>query len=168
MIVFQFRHSRANGDPGRTSSDRLRLRSAPTGNYVNVGARWACTNGGNCFRYARTRKVKLGRVFAQTQLDEHQRPVRDELTTSYVGAMESAEAFGTRIYAEAIRPGVTRSAQAIVLGDGARWIWGIAEEHFTARFRSSISSTRGSTWLFCQPCLWNRCDKVERMDRGPP
>lgn len=79
---------------------------------------------------AKTREVKLGCVFTQTALDENQRPVRDEHSTSYVGAIESAEAFGARIYAEAIRRGVTRAAQVIVLGDGARWIWGIAEEHF--------------------------------------
>jgi hypothetical protein len=79
---------------------------------------------------AKTREVKLGCVFTQTELDGQQRPVRDEHGTTYVGAIESAEAFGTRIYAEAIRRGVTRAAQVIVLGDGARWIWGIAEEHF--------------------------------------
>ena len=73
---------------------------------------------------------QAGMVFTQTELDDHQRPVRDEHGTTYVGAIESAEAFGTRIYAEAIRRGMSRAAQVIVLGDGARWIWGIAEEHF--------------------------------------
>src|SRR5437660_10413334 len=75
-------------------------------------------------------EVKLGCVFTQTEFDDHQRPVRDEHGTTYVGAIESAEAFGTRIYGEAIRRGMTRAAKVIVLGDGARWIWGIAEEHF--------------------------------------
>ena len=79
---------------------------------------------------AKTREAKLGCVFTQTTLDENQRPVRDEHSTTYVGAIETAEAFGTRIYAEAIRRGMSRAAQVIVLGDGARWIWGIAEEHF--------------------------------------
>src|SRR5207244_1017986 len=79
---------------------------------------------------AKTREAKLGCVFTQTELDENQRPVRDEHSTTYVGAIESGEAFGTRIYTEAIRRGVSRAAQVIVLGDGAHWIWGIAEEHF--------------------------------------
>jgi hypothetical protein len=79
---------------------------------------------------AKTREAKLGCVFTQTTLDENQRPVRDEHSTTYVGAIETAEAFGTRIYAEAIRRGMMRAAQVVVLGDGARWIWGIAEEHF--------------------------------------
>lgn len=79
---------------------------------------------------AKTREAKLGCVFTQTELGENQRPVRDENSTTYVGAIETAEAFGIRIYAEAIRRGVTRAAKVIVLGDGAHWIWGIAEEHF--------------------------------------
>ena len=40
-------------------------------------------------------EVKLGCVFTQTELDDHQRPVRDEHGTTYVGAIESAEAFGS-------------------------------------------------------------------------
>ena len=79
---------------------------------------------------AKTREAKLGWVFTQTELDDNQRPVRDENSTTYVGAIETAEAFGTRIYAEAIRRGVSRAAKVIILGDGAHWIWGIAEEHF--------------------------------------
>jgi hypothetical protein len=49
--------------------------------------------------------------------------------STYVGAIETAEEFGRRIYTEAVRRGVTRAAKVIVLGDGAPWIWGIAEEH---------------------------------------
>jgi hypothetical protein len=79
---------------------------------------------------ARTREAKLGCVFTQTELDDNQRPVRDEHSTTYVGAIETAEAFGIRIYAEAIRRGVMRAAQVVILGDGAHWIGGIAEEHF--------------------------------------
>jgi hypothetical protein len=56
--------------------------------------------------------------------------VRDEASTTYVGVIEPAPAFGQRIYAEAVRRGIERARQVIVLGDGAPWIWGIAEEHF--------------------------------------
>jgi hypothetical protein len=65
---------------------------------------------------ARTREAKLGCVFTQTELDDNQRPVRDEHSTTYVGAIETAEAFGIRIYAEAIRRGVMRTAQVVILG----------------------------------------------------
>ena len=83
-------------------------------------------NGGQ----AKTRDVKLGCVFTQTRLDERKRPVRDEHSTTYVGVIETAEAFGWRIYAEARRRGLARAEKVIVLGDGAPWIWGIADEHF--------------------------------------
>ncbi len=56
--------------------------------------------------------------------------VRDEESTTYVGAIEEAEFFGRRIYAEAVRRGLLRARRVIVLGDGAKWIWGIVEEHF--------------------------------------
>jgi len=79
---------------------------------------------------ARTREAKLGCLFTQTRLDAKGRPVRDEGSTTYIGAIEPAEAFGSRLYAEAVRRGIQRAQQVIVLGDGAPWIWGIAEEHF--------------------------------------
>lgn len=79
---------------------------------------------------AHTREAKLGCVFTQTTMDEKGYPVRDEAATSYVGGIETAETFGWRIYAEALRRGLRRAAQVIVIGDGAPWIWNIAEEHF--------------------------------------
>jgi hypothetical protein len=79
---------------------------------------------------AKTREAKLGCVFTQTGLDQKGRPVRDEASTSYVGAIETAEDFGRRIFTEAIRRGGRRAEQMIVLGDGAHWIWNLADEHF--------------------------------------
>ena len=79
---------------------------------------------------AKTREAKLGCVFTQTTLDEQDQPLRDENSTSYVGAIETAEAFGVRIYTEAVRRGLDHAQLVVVLGDGAPWIWKIADEHF--------------------------------------
>lgn len=79
---------------------------------------------------AKTREAKLGCVFTQTTLDEEGFPVRDENSTTYVGAIETVEEFGPRIYAEAVRRGLDRAEKVILLGDGAVWIRGIAEDHF--------------------------------------
>ena len=79
---------------------------------------------------AKTREAKLGCVFTQTKVDEEGYPVRDEDSTTYVGAIEKAGPFGCRIYAEAVRRGITRAQKVIILGDGAKWIWGIADLHF--------------------------------------
>jgi hypothetical protein len=79
---------------------------------------------------AKTREAKLGCVFSQTAVDAEGYAVRDEDSTTYVGAIEKAEEFGNRIYAEAVRGGMAQALRVIFLGDGAKWIWGIADEHF--------------------------------------
>lgn len=79
---------------------------------------------------AKTREVKLGCVFTQTKTDEKGHPVRDEESTSYAGAIETAEEFSLRIYAEAKRRGIDRAEEVCVIGDGAPWIWNIADEQF--------------------------------------
>ena len=60
---------------------------------------------------AHTREVKLGCVFTQTTTDPEGRPVRDEDSTSYVAAIETAEAFGLRLYTEAWRRGWSSGAE---------------------------------------------------------
>lgn len=79
---------------------------------------------------AHTREVKLGCVFTQTGLDKQGHPVRDEESTSYVAAIETAEEFGLRIYTEAWRRGWSRAKKKVVIGDGAVWIWNLADQHF--------------------------------------
>jgi hypothetical protein len=79
---------------------------------------------------ARTRECKLGAVFTQTKVDEKGRPVRDEDSTTYVGAIETAEDFGLRIYTEAWNRGWDRATIRVVMGDGSHWIWNIADQHF--------------------------------------
>jgi hypothetical protein len=79
---------------------------------------------------AHTREVKLGCVFTQTATDQQGRPVRDESATSYVAAIEPAEEFGLRLYTEAWRRGWSRAEKKVVIGDGAVWIWNLADPHF--------------------------------------
>lgn len=79
---------------------------------------------------AHTREVKLGCVFTQTGLDKEGRPVRDEESTSYVAAIETAEDFGLRVYTEAWKRGWSRAKKKVVIGDGAVWIWNLADQHF--------------------------------------
>ena len=81
-------------------------------------------------RPAHTREAKLGCVFTQTATDKEGRPVRDEGSTTYTAAIETAEAFGARLYTEAWRRGWSRAQNKVVLGDGAVWIWNLADQHF--------------------------------------
>lgn len=79
---------------------------------------------------ARTREVKLGCVFTQTGLDEEGRPIRDPGSTTYVGAIETAEQFGKRLYVEAWKRGWSQADKKVVIGDGAEWIRNIVDQHF--------------------------------------
>jgi len=79
---------------------------------------------------AKTREAKLGCVFTQNSLDKNGYPIRDEVSTSYVGAIETAEMFGDRIYAEAMFRGLERVQRLCLIGDGAPWIWNIGDEQF--------------------------------------
>jgi hypothetical protein len=79
---------------------------------------------------SKTREAKLGCVFTQTGFDKEGRPVRDPESTTYVGAIETTEEFGRRIYAEAVRRGLREAEEVIVIGDAAAWIWNIAAKHF--------------------------------------
>jgi len=79
---------------------------------------------------AHTREAKLGCVFTQTAWDEQGYAIRDPDSTTYTGAIETAEAFGKRIFLEAWNRGWSRAQKKVILGDGAEWIWNIASEHF--------------------------------------
>ena len=60
---------------------------------------------------AKTREIKLVTVWSDEGRDKEGTPVRDEGSISYSAAIESA-------------------ARQAVLGDGAKWIWNLASEHF--------------------------------------
>jgi hypothetical protein len=79
---------------------------------------------------AHTREAKLGCVFTQTKVDEQGRPVRHEASTTYVGAIETAQQFGRRIYWEAWQRGWSRAEKKVMIGDGAEWIWNLRQQYF--------------------------------------
>ncbi len=79
---------------------------------------------------ARTRECKLGCVFTQTTVDKDGWAVRDPDSTTYVGAIETADEFGLRLYTEAWRRGWEWATTKVVIGDGAVWIWNLADRHF--------------------------------------
>jgi hypothetical protein len=79
---------------------------------------------------AHTREAKLGCVFTQTAWDKEGYPIRNPDSTTYTGAIETAEEFGRRLYLEAWKRGWSRAKKKVVIGDGAEWIWNLAEQHF--------------------------------------
>ena len=79
---------------------------------------------------AKTREMKVGCVFTQTRRNDEGYPVRDESSTSYFGACEKADVFSHRVLHEADVRGLSKAHRVCVLGDGAPWIWNIADERF--------------------------------------
>ena len=79
---------------------------------------------------AHTREAKLGCVFTQTSWDKKGYPIRDPDSTTYAGAIETAEEFGKRLCVEAWKRGWSRAVKKVVIGDGAEWIWNLADPYF--------------------------------------
>lgn len=88
---------------------------------------------------ARTREVKLVTVWSAEGRDPEGLPVRDPGSVTYTAAIESASgrdtdptssAFAQRADREAQRRGFDHVKRRVVIGDGAPWIWNLADELF--------------------------------------
>jgi hypothetical protein len=88
---------------------------------------------------ARTREVKLAVVFSADSRDSNGKPVRDAGSVSYNAAIESAATgdldeslseFAQRVDREVSRRGFHKAKRQVIIGDGAKWIWNIADEQF--------------------------------------
>jgi hypothetical protein len=77
---------------------------------------------------ARTREIKLACLFTQTAVDDDGYPVRDPGSSSYLATFDPAARFGQLVAAEARRRGAEHIRQLVVLGDGAVWIWNLADQ----------------------------------------
>jgi hypothetical protein len=125
---------------------------------------------------AHTREVKLGCVFTQTRWDEKGFALRDPDSTTYTGAIETAEEFGKRIYREALQRGWSRARKKVVIGDGAEWIWNLVAEHFPgAREIVDLYHARQHLWAVArqlypqeevQQKAWMKVHQKRLLDKG--
>ncbi len=81
------------------------------------------------------REIKVGAVFLGQPGRERSELAPGVFLDSagpiqYVARRSTADEFAPLLYALAQREGITRAEQVVVLGDGARWIWRLAEEQF--------------------------------------
>ncbi len=81
---------------------------------------------------AGTREAKLACLFTQSRVDKDGYPVRDPGSSSYLATLDPVTTFAGLLDAEARRRGAEHIRQLIVLGDGAHWIWNLADQHFPA------------------------------------
>jgi hypothetical protein len=82
------------------------------------------------------KELKVGCVFkveSRRKRDEERGEVEQQahaVESSYVAHLGGPEIFGQKMWAEADRRYWEQASATEVLGDGAHWIWNLAEEHF--------------------------------------
>lgn len=98
---------------------------------------------------------------------------------SYVAAMEGAEAFGERVYAESQQWGVERRGLRGALGDGAPWIWNQVDLHFPGavqvadwyhamqRIKQVGQTLYGESTARCEQWVDERLDRLWAQGREP-
>ena len=88
---------------------------------------------------AKTGEVKLCTIWSAESQDTQGTPIRDAGSVTYSAALESASAldiaaarapFAERVWREATRRRFCHAPRKVVLGDGALWIWNIADDQF--------------------------------------
>ncbi len=125
---------------------------------------------------AHTREVKLGCVFTQTTWDQKGYPIRAPDSTTYTGAVETAEEFGRRLDREAGKRGWGRAQKQVVMGDGAEWIWNLAALHFPGAIEVvDLYHARQHLWDLARrlypndadkPKAWMKLHQKRLLDKG--
>jgi len=112
---------------------------------------------------AHTREAKLGSVFTQTIWDKEGYAIRDPDSTTYVAAIEPAQEFGLRFYLEGCKRGWNRAEKKVVIGDGAEWIWNIADQHFPGAIQIvDLYHARQHLWELARKLYPNQQGEQER------
>jgi hypothetical protein len=114
----------ARADPG---ADTLYIQNDGTGVPVRA-SETAGRQGKGEDGSAGTREVKLARFFTVSALDGDGRPVMDPGSSTYVATFDGRDALARLVRAEYLRRGGDHFRQVVALGDGAAWIWTMAEE----------------------------------------
>lgn len=79
---------------------------------------------------ARTREIKTGCIFTQSGVDDKGKPIRDPDSTTYFSQIGQFELFGELLYSEAVKRNIDFAEKVVVIGDGAKWIWNLANNNF--------------------------------------
>lgn len=125
----ELRQASANALPLRGEAGPTVLRSAQNMGVAMDGAKVHLRKEG-------WKELKIGCVF-DIKVRKQPLPETEEVEeraqavhTSYVGLLGGVEAFGRTLWTEAVRRKVPQAHDSIVVGDGAHWIWDLAQEHY--------------------------------------
>lgn len=119
-------------------------------------SRWHWAYGGTCFRLSHRTQTAGGR------------PVI--LSRGYAMTRGGTEALKEQLWAEAMRHGLGRASQVLIVADGAAWIWNLAGDRFAgARQRVDFYHVSPRWLMPCTPTRrrppgrgWNRCSTNSR------
>lgn len=103
--------------PREIPEDAQRLYFSPDGTTVLTQEHW--------------KEVKMGTVFTTARPRGGEDPQR--LHTRYAATMGSVEDLGKRLYVEALKLGLAKDTEVVVVADGAHWIWTWAKDSLPNR-----------------------------------
>ena len=106
------------------------------------------------------REQKLGAVYTTKAKPARQRPDQLEIRAeqmSFYTEMAEAATFGRGLWLEAQRRGMGQAEQVVVIGDGAHWIWRLAEEHFP-------DAIQILDWYHASSYIWNAAHAIYGED----
>lgn len=101
-------------------------------------------------------ELKVGGCYQTHSRLNRKRPERLEIrahSASYLTTLEEAREFGWQLWQEAVRRGVLTAEEVVVVGDGAHWIWNIAERHFPR-------ATRIVDWYHASEYIWSAASAI--------
>jgi hypothetical protein len=101
-------------------------------------------------------ELKVGCCYQTHTRPERKRPERLEIrahSLSYVTALAEAETFGWHLWQEAARRGVQDASEVVVVGDGAHWIWNLADLHFPG-------ATQIIDWYHASQYVWGAANAI--------
>jgi hypothetical protein len=129
-----------NAEPGRPNSSTMYMGIDGTGTPMRP-SELTDRKGKQDDGSAKTREAKLATIWTANGRTAEGIPERDRGSASYSAAIESAACldtekeispFAARVGREAQRRGFIDAQRQVILGDGAPWIWKIADELFPA------------------------------------
>jgi hypothetical protein len=101
-------------------------------------------------------EIKVGCCYHTHSRLDQKRPERLEIhadSASYLTTLDEAQRFGWQLWQEAVRRGVLSAEEVVVVGDGAHWIWNIAERHFPR-------ATQIVDWYHASSYLWTAASAI--------
>jgi hypothetical protein len=127
--------------PLRIGADGVMVPFRPEGGHPRGKTAWHAVKGGVLARLGR-HTTRTGKIVARL----HQRRL---------GAVCGAiEALPERLWCEALRQGIRQTPQVVWLSDGARGLWRLCEEHFTADATGILDFSHAVQQLWKRAAAW--------------